>query len=41
MVVDAVLAIGNDDRLNMIGIKKVISSYLCTRIFVLILDVDI
>jgi len=24
MVVDAVLAIGNDDRLNLIGIKKVI-----------------
>ena len=24
MVVDAVLAIGDDDRLNMIGIKKVI-----------------
>lgn len=23
MVVDAVIAIGNDDRLNMIGIKKV------------------
>jgi chaperonin GroEL (HSP60 family) len=25
MVVDAVLAIGHDDRLNLIGIKKVIS----------------
>ena len=23
MVVDSVIAIGNDDRLNMIGIKKV------------------
>lgn len=24
MVVDAVMAIGNDDRLNLIGIKKVV-----------------
>lgn len=32
MVVDAVLAIGNDDRLNMIGIKKVYPAFLrcCT-----------
>lgn len=28
MVVDSVIAIGNEDRLNMIGIKKV-----CTLIF--------
>ena len=35
MVVDAVLAIGNDDRLNMIGIKKV--SLSCIIKFSLIL----
>lgn len=27
MVVDAVLAVGNEDRLNLIGIKKVIIFY--------------
>ena len=29
MVVDAVIAIGNDDRLNMIGVKKVDSCFSC------------
>ena len=29
MVVDAVIAIGYDDRLNMIGIKKVYSRFSC------------
>jgi len=28
MVVDAVIAIGTDDRLNMIGIKKVVCIFL-------------
>lgn len=46
MVVDAVVAIGNDDRLNMIGIKKVIriclkrcfSYHTLFRMLVLFLD---
>ncbi len=35
MVVDAVLAISNDDRLNLLGIKKVISQDIGTLSFVL------
>lgn len=33
MVVDAVLAIGNDDRLNLIGIKKVIIAMFTSMMF--------
>lgn len=32
MVVDAVMAIGNDDRLNLIGIKKV-KKYICVLLY--------
>lgn len=36
MVVDAVLAIGNDDRLNLIGIKKVIVAMFTSKMLLLI-----
>jgi T-complex protein 1 subunit eta len=36
MVVDAVLAIGNDDRLNLIGIKKVIVAMFTFKMLLLI-----
>jgi T-complex protein 1 subunit eta len=36
MVVDAVLAIGNDDRLNLIGIKKVIVAIFTSKMLLLI-----
>lgn len=39
MVVDAVMAIGNDDRLNLIGIKKVMASFSFFNCINLLLDI--
>ncbi|KAJ6403151.1 hypothetical protein OIU84_015133 [Salix udensis] len=41
MVVDAVIAIGNDDRLNMIGIKKVPGGTMRDSFLILLLNIEL